>query len=175
MVSEQQKRRMIAAVKIPPTWFNLFTGNIYIPSSHLADKIHATVRKSLVKSFQAKISERSQYELEQIMIGFNEGPFKLTSFDFESFESILASTVEEKIVDVIGHIVEKDALRETEKNGWKSRVIDLTLEDLENRRVHCSLWGNYADKFLQYMEGHDMSTPSILMQYCKQRKYLSVD
>jgi len=34
-------------------------------------------------------------------------------------------------VDVIGHIVEKDALRETEKNGRKSRVIDLTLEDLE--------------------------------------------
>lgn len=76
---------------------------------------------------------------------------------------------------MIGHIVEKDALRETEKNGRKSRVIDLTLKDLENRRVHCSLWGNYDDKFLQYMEGHDMSTPSILMQYCKQRKYLSVD
>ena len=89
-----------------------------------ADKIHATVRKSLVKSFRAKINEGSLYELEQIMIGFNEGPFKVTrhkhkitmmhnsrwteiqdepnvplnSFDFESFESILTSTVEEKIV-----------------------------------------------------------------------------
>jgi hypothetical protein len=66
----------------------------------------------------------SLYELEQIIVGFNEGPFKLTrhkykitmmhnsrwskiqndvkiplnSFDFESFASILASTVEEKIV-----------------------------------------------------------------------------
>lgn len=35
------------------------------------------------------------------------------------------------VVDIIGHIVEKDTLRETEKNGKKSRVIDLTLEDLK--------------------------------------------
>lgn len=35
------------------------------------------------------------------------------------------------VVDVIGHIVEKDTLRETEKNGKKSRVIDLTPEDLK--------------------------------------------
>lgn len=41
------------------------------------------------------------------------------------------SNVQKYYVDVIGHVVEKDALRETEKNGRKSRVIDLTLEDLE--------------------------------------------
>jgi len=35
------------------------------------------------------------------------------------------------VVDVIGHVVEKDSVRETEKNGRKSKVIDLTLEDLE--------------------------------------------
>jgi len=34
-------------------------------------------------------------------------------------------------VDVLGHIVEKDSVSETEKNGRKSKVIDLTLEDLE--------------------------------------------
>ena len=35
------------------------------------------------------------------------------------------------VVDVIGHMVEKDSVREIEKNGRKSKVIDLTLEDLE--------------------------------------------
>jgi hypothetical protein len=35
------------------------------------------------------------------------------------------------VLDVIGHIVEKDTIREAEKNGKKHRVIDLTLEDLE--------------------------------------------
>jgi hypothetical protein len=34
-------------------------------------------------------------------------------------------------VDVIGHVVEKDVIKETEKNGKKSKVMDITLEDLE--------------------------------------------
>jgi len=41
------------------------------------------------------------------------------------------SNVKKYYADVIGHVVEKDALRETEKNGCKSRVVDLTLEYLE--------------------------------------------
>jgi hypothetical protein len=31
--------------------------------------------------------------------------------------------------DVIGHVTAKDTLKETETNGRKSKVIDLTLED----------------------------------------------
>jgi len=34
-------------------------------------------------------------------------------------------------IDVIGHVVERDVVRETEKNGRRSKVIDLALEDLE--------------------------------------------
>jgi len=34
-------------------------------------------------------------------------------------------------LDVIGHVAEKDVLKETEKNGKKSKVLDITLEDLE--------------------------------------------
>jgi len=34
-------------------------------------------------------------------------------------------------IDVIDHVVERDAVRETEKNGRRSKVEDLTLEDLE--------------------------------------------
>jgi len=34
-------------------------------------------------------------------------------------------------IDVSGHVVEKDVIKETEKNGKKSKVIDITLEDLE--------------------------------------------
>jgi hypothetical protein len=35
------------------------------------------------------------------------------------------------VLDAIGHVVEKNAVRETEKNGKKSKVLDITLEDLE--------------------------------------------
>lgn len=80
----------------------------------------------------------------------------LNSFDFVSFASILESSEEDKTIgnikivfflwflclllhmlfvclciDVIDHVVERDAVRETEKNGRRSKVEDLTLEDLE--------------------------------------------
>jgi hypothetical protein len=35
------------------------------------------------------------------------------------------------IVDVIGHVVEKNDMKETEKNAKISQIIDATLEDLE--------------------------------------------
>jgi hypothetical protein len=35
------------------------------------------------------------------------------------------------VLDAIGHVVEKNVVRETEKNGKRSKVMDVTLEDLE--------------------------------------------
>jgi hypothetical protein len=35
------------------------------------------------------------------------------------------------VLDAIGHVVEKNVARETEKNGKRSKVMDVTLEDLE--------------------------------------------
>ncbi|KAK2408870.1 hypothetical protein QL285_044347 [Trifolium repens] len=48
-----------------------------------------------------------------------------------SFQEILSKTNEDQILDAIGHVVEKNAVRETEKNGKRSKVMDVTLEDLE--------------------------------------------
>ncbi|KEH34746.1 hypothetical protein MTR_3g068135 [Medicago truncatula] len=44
-----------------------------------------------------------------------------------------------KVIDVIGHVIERDNIRETDKNGQKSRVIDLTLEDLEMKSAAIQL------------------------------------
>lgn len=34
-------------------------------------------------------------------------------------------------VDVIGHVAEKDEIKETNTNGKKAKLIDISLEDLE--------------------------------------------
>ena len=47
------------------------------------DKIHATVRKGLVNSVKSKVEEGGAYEIENVLIGFNEGPFKLTSHKYK--------------------------------------------------------------------------------------------
>ncbi|AES98643.2 hypothetical protein MTR_5g071020 [Medicago truncatula] len=99
-------------------------------------RIHATGRKDLVAKFRSMVQEGGTFQLENAIVGFNESPYK-----FKPFNEILSSTVEEVSTDVIGHVIERGDVRETEKDGRKSRVTDLTLEDLENNRLHCSLWG----------------------------------
>ncbi|KAK2428444.1 hypothetical protein QL285_026965 [Trifolium repens] len=47
------------------------------------------------------------------------------------FQEIISKTNEDQMLDAIGHVVDKNALRETEKNGKKSKVLDITLEDLD--------------------------------------------
>lgn len=55
----------------------------------------------------------------------------VVSVSLAKFTNVQISNLHMSYADVIGHIVEKDSIREREKNGRKSRVIDLTLEDLE--------------------------------------------
>ncbi|GAU39654.1 hypothetical protein TSUD_18370 [Trifolium subterraneum] len=75
--------------------------------------------------------------------------------------------------DVIGHVVEKNTLKETEKNGHIHKVTDVTLEDLEGIRIHCTLWADFAVKMQQFIDGHDSSLHVIMvLQLGKLKKYL---
>ncbi|WJX95943.1 hypothetical protein P8452_77206 [Trifolium repens] len=89
------------------------------------------------------------------------------------FQEILASTKEDRYLDVIGHVVEKTAMKETQKNGKINKVMDATLEDLEGNRVHCTLWDEYAFKMQQFLDTHDPALPVVIIfQLCKLKKYL---
>ncbi|XP_045821940.1 uncharacterized protein LOC123914810 [Trifolium pratense] len=119
-------------------------------------KIYATVRKDLLAQFKDDIEEGAAYVMERFMVAKNDSSFKSTPhkhklnfmrgtklikvkateipsnhFNFMPFHEILTSTKEDQILDVIGHVVEKNAMKETEKNGKTSKVMDATLEDLE--------------------------------------------
>ncbi|GAU43356.1 hypothetical protein TSUD_283110 [Trifolium subterraneum] len=84
-----------------------------------------------------------------------------------------ALTYYDVCTDVIGHVVEKNTLKETEKNGHIHKVMDVTLEDLEGIRIHCTLWADFAVKMQQFIDGHDSSLPVIMvLQLGKLKKYL---
>ncbi|PNY15141.1 replication protein A 70 kDa DNA-binding subunit [Trifolium pratense] len=163
-------------------------------------KIYATVRKDLLSQFKDDIEDGAAYVVERFMVGKNDTSYKSTShkhklnfmrgtkmikvkasdipanhFDFMPFTEILASAKEDQFLDVIGHVVEKNALKETQKNGKISKLMDATIEDLEGNRIHCTLWDDYAIKMQQFLDGHDPSLPVIIiLQLCKLKKYLGV-
>ncbi|CAJ2672071.1 unnamed protein product [Trifolium pratense] len=161
-------------------------------------KIYATVRKDLLSQFKDDIEEGAAYVVERFMVGKNDSSFKSTPhkhklnfmrgtklikvkaveippnhFNFMPFDEILASTKEDQLLDVIGHVVEKNAMKETEKNGKISKLMDAILEDLEGNMIHCTLWDEHAVKMQRFLDGHDPSLPVIIiLQLCKLRKYL---
>ncbi|GAU47014.1 hypothetical protein TSUD_403240 [Trifolium subterraneum] len=158
-------------------------------------KIHAIVKKDLIFQFKDVIEEGAAYVIERFMVAKNDSSFKTTPhkhklnfmrgtsvfkvtateipanhFQFMSFQEILASSKEDQYLDVIGHVVEKNVIKETEKNGNIHRVMDATLEDLE---IHCTLWGDFAVKMQQFIDGHDSTLPVIMvLQFGKLKKYL---
>ncbi|KAK2428600.1 replication protein A 70 kDa DNA-binding subunit [Trifolium repens] len=163
-------------------------------------KIHATVRKDLIPLFKDEIREGCAYVFERFMVAKNDVAFRSTlhkhklnfmrrtkvfriggteipqnHFDFMPFDEILSKTNEDQLLDVIGHVVEKNDIKETEKNGKISKIIDATLEDLEGNRVHCTLWDDYALLMQRFLDTHDPSLPVvIIIQLCKLKKYLGV-
>ncbi|KAK2454686.1 replication protein A 70 kDa DNA-binding subunit [Trifolium repens] len=163
-------------------------------------KIHATVRKDLIPLFKDEIREGCTYVFERFMVAKNDVAFRSTlhkhklnfmrrtkvfrisgteipqnHFDFMPFDEILSKTNEDQLLDVIGHVVEKNDIKETEKNGKISKIIDATLEDLEGNRIHCTLWDDYALLMQRFLDTHDPSLPVvIIIQLCKLKKYLGV-
>ncbi|KAK2423169.1 replication protein A 70 kDa DNA-binding subunit [Trifolium repens] len=161
-------------------------------------KIQATIRKDLIYLFRDRIEDGCAYVFEKFMVAKNDVTFRCTShkyklnfmrgtkvwkfhsdeipnnnFDFMSFQEIISKTNEDQMLDAIGHVVEKNAVRETEKNGKRSKVMDVTLEDLEADRVHCTLWDDFAERMQQFLDGHDSSlSVVIILQQCKLKKFL---
>ncbi|WJX39489.1 hypothetical protein P8452_27026 [Trifolium repens] len=149
-------------------------------------KIQATVRKDLIPKYMDQLEEGSAYVFENFMVGSKDAfyksighkyklnfmtstsVFKVTApeipryhFDFVPFSEILNATDESRLVDVIGHVVEK--------------VTNLTLKDLENNRLHCSLWNDFAMRFHQFMDTHNSSEPPVMIPHLvrlKKNSYL---
>ncbi|MCH91160.1 replication protein A 70 kDa dna-binding subunit, partial [Trifolium medium] len=77
--------------------------------------------------------------------------------------------------DIIGHIVEKDQLKETEKNSKRNKLIDITLEDPEGIRIHCTLWNEHAERLDNFLANYESTSPVIvLMQLCKLKKFYGI-
>lgn len=162
--------------------------------------IQATAKKHLIPKIKAEVQEGSAYEVENVLVMQNDPKYATTKhkfklnlidrttftkldessipmnqYDFMPFKDILVADREGQYIDVIGHVVEKEDIREKEVNGKKSKLIDITLEDSENNRIHCSLWEDYARQMHSFLTSNDSSSPLVVvLQLCKLKKYFGV-
>ncbi|WJX46007.1 hypothetical protein P8452_32848 [Trifolium repens] len=113
-------------------------------------KIQATVQKDLIPKYMDQLEEGSAYVFEKFMVGSKDAFYKSIGHKYKlnfmtsttvfkvTAPEILNATDESRLVDVIGHVVEKGVVKETIVKRKKSKVTNLTLKDLENNRLHCS-------------------------------------
>lgn len=108
-------------------------------------------------------------------IKVDESTIPFNHFDFVSFKDVLGCDREGRCVDIIGHVVEKDALKDKDVNKKRSKLLDITLEDTAGTRIHCSLWDTYAERMDAYLTMCDSTSPVVAaIQVCKLKKYYGV-
>ncbi|KAJ1396646.1 Nucleic acid-binding, OB-fold [Sesbania bispinosa] len=127
-------------------------------------RIHAYVKKALITTFEGTLKEGSAYVMENLLVAENKMKFKTTShaykfgfmqstrvteieadnipshsFLFVPFPDILAGSNEFVLMDVIGHVVQRYDLKESEKGGKINKHMEIILEDLEFNQCDGSL------------------------------------
>ncbi|XP_071721943.1 replication factor A protein 1-like [Rutidosis leptorrhynchoides] len=134
-------------------------------------RIQATIKKDLLATYRQQISEGEVYSFQKIFVSkptnklkatrnqyklfflkdtivekiSNEGISKFT-FNFVSFDSILNKENESFMFDVIGHVVENEKVREIVKPNKTMKLLTFVLEDLEKKRINCTLWDAFVEK-----------------------------
>ncbi|KAK2447811.1 replication protein A 70 kDa DNA-binding subunit B [Trifolium repens] len=89
---------------------------------------------------------------------------------FKEFSEILAGNIrEDYLYDIIGAV---DEIGYTQPHpGSKKIQVNLKLKDLSDNVLHCTLWEDYATKFLNFTNTNSEVGPTILcMKYAKVKK-----
>lgn len=52
-------------------------------------------------------------------------------------------------------------MKDKDGNGKRSKLLDITLEDTEGTRIHCSLWDTYAERMDAYLTMRNSTSPVV--------------
>ncbi|KAL2926569.1 Replication protein A 70 kDa DNA-binding subunit B [Bienertia sinuspersici] len=99
----------------------------------------------------------------------------ISAYNFVCFRDILSNKLDDKyLVDVIGGVTEVSKLEITERNGKMNKRLEIELEDLEQNRLNCTLWGEFADIMTTYLSTHHGNPIIIIIQFAKIKTWKGV-
>ncbi|CAI9117332.1 OLC1v1018704C1 [Oldenlandia corymbosa var. corymbosa] len=155
---------------------------------HLRNKIHATVKKSLIGTFMGVISEGSFKAISHFGVATNSGNFRTTThpykinflrttqvrhcidigvspyeFEFVSFSDLLDGKLDESCtIDIIGEVVAVGDLITGDRNGKPSRrEVEITV----------TLWDDYAQNMTDYFAGRPGGCVVMIVQFARIRPW----
>ncbi|CAI9089742.1 OLC1v1024374C1 [Oldenlandia corymbosa var. corymbosa] len=162
---------------------------------HLENKIHATVKRSLIGNFMGVINEGSFKIKTQFGVASDCGNFRITrhpykinfsrntqvrhcidlgislyGFKFASFSDLLAGKLDETCtIDIIGEIVTVGDLIHGDRNGKSSRWVTLEMQDCEDVKLTVTLWDEYAQIVTDHFAGRPGGCVVMIVQFARIR------
>ncbi|CAI9782726.1 unnamed protein product [Fraxinus pennsylvanica] len=161
-------------------------------------RIHASVKRNLIKTFKPIIREGVLYVMRDFVIGYNNSKYKASShryklnfmmktyvkevedssfpyhiYNFIPFGHLLsASKIDEnKLIDVIGEVVRINTVHSKEISGRSTRMIDILLQDIENNRLSCTIWSEQSDELSNVLDTKNPEPAILLLQTCRAKKF----
>ncbi|XP_012856930.1 PREDICTED: uncharacterized protein LOC105976187 [Erythranthe guttata] len=118
-------------------------------------KIHASIKKTQVNNFYNIVKEGNTYVFQNILVVPNDGKYRATrnahkiifikttrvtnckvenipgiTYDFTNFLDIITDGDDTWLIDVIGHVIERDEVKDINKSGHSHKILEITLQDL---------------------------------------------
>ncbi|CAH9123471.1 unnamed protein product [Cuscuta epithymum] len=166
-------------------------------------KIHVTIKQNLAPKFEKLLQEDFAYTFENLCVGINDTKYRRTTthkyklnfmfstkctnapsttipehgFDFMRFADISNGKDDGIYIDIIGHVVGKNPIKETlDKDGIMKKLIDFELQDLENNRIPCTVWEDLAIRMYHCLYIEEPSGPVvIILQGCQMKTWGGVE
>ncbi|CAH9075812.1 unnamed protein product [Cuscuta epithymum] len=152
-------------------------------------KIQAVARNAEVLTWKPKVKENETYVMQNFKVLCNEGEFKacdhpfklqITSgttckhqeladipkdyYSFKNFSEILSGNLRtDVLIDVIGAF--HDIVRSD--NSAPLKKASFWMKDLSGDMIMCTLWQDYASKFLEFHENHKSELIVVILTQAK--------
>ncbi|MCH79355.1 replication factor A protein [Trifolium medium] len=155
-------------------------------------KIHATIRKQLINTFETMVEEGGVYEMSHFSVFPQSGSYRTTlhpykllfqlktkvavceSSDITHFGLNVTSLAEisaythdyEFLVDVIGVMTGISAEKEYVREGKITKMVVIELTD-HSGKCECALFGEYVDELKKKMGKSSGGLPIVVVQFAK--------
>ncbi|KAL3640088.1 hypothetical protein CASFOL_015056 [Castilleja foliolosa] len=192
------KVRVIRCYRQPPFKKTDPDGTLELLVLHdeIEDRIHATMDYGLFKEKKLDIVEGSLYKIRDFMVAhdmsscrstpnplklrlykyttitpFQDSDFPTSMYRFRDLWEIANDINVDnfKLLDVIGRVVSYQ--KPTFVAKCSTRRMNFTIANTENRKLGCSLWGDYIDPVLPIFEQEDSKPIIICIQFGKITRY----
>ncbi|KAH6775699.1 hypothetical protein C2S52_013260 [Perilla frutescens var. hirtella] len=157
-------------------------------------RVHVIIPRANVEKFKHCLIEGNVYALINFVIGINVMKYKTTAslykiiifnqtrlfevfhddfphrlYEIKSFVDVanMEHLGDAPMFDVIGTIVSHYRPLTRDINGKLTKLMDLVLEDIEGNTITATLWEDYADDMIEFLNSAPKAPVVIILQFCR--------